>query len=86
MSSHKIHIRTLFGDDFKPLWVGHDQRESLRQYLNDQGFYVLTGAGDALEVYALEYFDPLDVQLAKKALDKLAKLWHTWKTKKEKIK
>lgn len=82
----KVYIRTLWAGDPKPLWSNYDQREGLRRYLNDEGFYVLTGAGDSLEVYALDYTEEWDIRLAKKALDKLAKLWHTWKTKKERLK
>lgn len=73
----KIYVRTLWGNDEKPLWEGDAQREALRLYLNEQGFYVLTGAGDSLEVYALEYYEPWDTIILEKALDKLEKVWYT---------
>lgn len=73
----KIYIRTLWGNDPKPLWDNDAQRDALRAYLNGEGFYVLTGAGDSLEVYALDYFEPWDIKLMKKSLDKLSKVWYT---------
>lgn len=79
----KIYIRTLWGCDEKPLWFNDFQREGLRRYLNDQGFYVLTGAGDSLDVYVIDYDDPWDVRAAKKALDKIGKAWYTLTRKKE---
>lgn len=80
----KIYIRTLWGNDEKPLWDNVAQRDALRQYLNDQGFYVLTGAGDSLDVHALDYTEPWDIVVLKKSLDKLAKVWYTLtRTKKE---
>ena len=79
----KVYIRTLWPDDGRGLWSNRDQREGLRHYLNDQGFYVLTGAGDSLEVYGIDYSEPLDVRAAKKALETLAHVWQAWKTKKE---
>lgn len=73
----KTHVRTLWADDKKPLWDNHDQREALRKYLNDEGFYVLTGIGDSLEVYAVDYEESWDIKLMKKSLDKLGKVWYT---------
>lgn len=73
----KIFIRSLWGNDSKPLWESAAQRDALRLYLNEQGFYVLTGAGDSLEVYALEYYEPWDIKILKKSLDKCAKVWYT---------
>lgn len=78
----KILVRTLWASDPRPLWETPAQRDALRWYLNDQGFYVLTGGGDSLEVYVFEYAEPLDVKLAKKALDKLQKVWYTFFKKK----
>lgn len=75
----KTFIRALWSDDPKPLWESEAQREALRRYLNDAGFYVLTGAGDSLEVYALEVYEPADVVFIEKALDKLGKVWYTLK-------
>lgn len=77
----KVYIRTLWGNDPKPLWDNEAQRESLRVYLSDQGFYTLTGAGDSLEVYAIDYTEAWDVHLTKKVLDRISKSWYTWKTK-----
>lgn len=77
----KILIRVLWGDDAKPLWENEAQRDGLRNYLNDEGFYVLTGAGDSLEVYAIDYTEPTDVKLVKKTLDKLQKIWYSWLNK-----
>jgi hypothetical protein len=80
----KTHVRTLWGNDEKPLWDNPAQRDALRLYLNDQGFYVLTGASDSLDVYAVEYTEPWDIHLLKKSLDKLSKVWYTLtRTKKE---
>lgn len=75
----KHFIRALWADDPKPLWENVAQREALQKYLNDMGFYVLTGAGDSLEVYALEVYEPADVVFIEKSLDKLSKLWYTMK-------
>lgn len=72
----KTHVRTLWGNDEKPLWESENEREALRLYLNDEGFYVLTGAGDSLEVYAIDYTEPLDIRLAKIALEKITKVWY----------
>lgn len=73
----KVFVRMLWAGDKKPLWDNHEQREALRQYLNDEGFYVLTGIGDSLEVYAIDYDEAWDIKLAKKALDKVGKVWYT---------
>ena len=80
----KKHVRTLWAHDERPLWDNSAQRDALRGYLNDQGFYVLTGAGDTLDVYVIGYTEPLDIRLAKKALDKFQKVWYA--LTKEKIK
>lgn len=77
----KTFIRTLWGIDPKPLWDNPAQRDALKEYLNGLGFYVLTGAGDSLEVYVTEYAEPLDIVLAKKALDKIKKVWYTLRGK-----
>lgn len=73
----KVYIRTLWGNDDKPLWDNIDQREALRRYLNDEGFYTVTGAGDSLEVHAIDYTEPWDIKFTKKVLDKLQKSWYT---------
>lgn len=73
----KVFIRTLWADDLKPLWGNDAQREGLRAYLNGEGFYVLTGPGDSLEVYALDYTEAWDIKIIKKALDKIEKSWYT---------
>lgn len=72
----KVYIRTLWGDDVKPLWDNDEQREALRRYLNDQGFYVLTGAGDSLEVHAIEYEEAFDIRFTKKVLDRIQNSWY----------
>jgi len=72
----KIYIRTLWGNDEKPLWGNREQRDALRVYLNDQGFYVLTGIGDSLDIHVVEYADPWDVKILKKTLDKVSKSWY----------
>lgn len=72
----KIFIRALWGDDPKPLWDNEIQREALRKHLNDQGFYVLTGAGDSLEVHVIDYDEAFDVKIVKKALDRIQKAWY----------
>lgn len=73
----KIYIRTLWGNRKSALWDNPDQREGLRQYLNDLGFYTLTGMDDSLEVSVTEYSEPIDVRLAKKSLDRIQKLWYS---------
>lgn len=73
----KVFMRTLWACDTKPLWDTDEQRDALRLYLNDQGFYVLTGAGNSLEVYALDYTETWDIRYAKKALDKIENAWYT---------
>lgn len=73
----KILVRVLWGNDEKPLWDNENQRDALRNYLNDEGFYVLTGAGDSLEVYAIDYTEPADIKLVKKTLDRIQKVWYT---------
>lgn len=78
----KTYIRTLWGNDLKPLWYNEAQREGLRHYLNDEGFYALTGAGDSLEVYAIDYTEAWDIRFTKKALDKLGKAWYKYLGKK----
>jgi hypothetical protein len=79
----KIYIRTLWSDDQKSLWRSEKQRDALRLYLNDHGFYVLTGASDSLDVYAIDYTDPWDICLIKKSLDKIQKSWYTLTRKKK---
>lgn len=75
--SRKVYIRTLWANDARPLWGNYEQRENLRRYLNEQGFYVLTGAGDSLEVYALEYAEDIDIAIAKNILAKIKKVWYS---------
>lgn len=72
----KVYIRTLWNDTEK-LWDTEYQRDELRRYLNDLGFYVLTGAGDALDVYVIDAADPIDIRIAKKTLEKIHDLWYT---------
>lgn len=79
----KVYVRTLWGNDPKPLWYTVEQRDALRLYLNDEGFYVLTSAGDALEVYAIDYTEAWDIKFTKKVLDKIQKSWYTLIRKKE---
>lgn len=80
----KIYVRTLWGNDEKPLWESVAQRDALRLYLNEQGFYVLTGAGDSLDVYALEFYEPWDIKILKKSLDKCQKVWYALTEEKRK--
>ena len=74
----KKYIRTLWGDDMRPLWDNEDQREGLRRYLNDIGFYVLTGIGDSLDIHAISYQMPLDVKMVNKVLDGIQKEWYKY--------
>lgn len=46
----KIHLRTLYADTH---WRREEEKESLREFLNSLGFYVLHGVDDTLEVYAV---------------------------------
>lgn len=73
----KTHIRTLWAGGKFPLWDNAEQREALRLYLNDQGFYVLTGIDDSLDVHAIDYTEAWDIRLLKKGLDKIQKSWYT---------
>lgn len=75
----KTYIRTLWPDKGKrgTLWTNDDQRNALRIYLNDMGFYVLTGIGDSLDVYAIDYEEPADIRYVKKVLDIAGKSWQT---------
>lgn len=79
--STKIHIRTLWPDLQKrrTLWTNDNQRDALRNYLNDIGFYVLSGAGDSLEVYAIDYSEPADIFYLKKVLALAEKSWYAMK-------
>lgn len=72
----KHYIRTLWPGGEKPLWDNEPQREALRRYLNDEGFYVLTGEYDSLDVYAIEYWEPIDVRLMKRSLAKIQEVWY----------
>lgn len=72
----KVYIRTLWKNDPKSLWDSEAQREGLRAYLGDEGFYVLTGAGDSLEVYAIDYTETWDIRFTKKTLDRIQKSWY----------
>lgn len=72
----KVFVKSLWGSDSRPLWETPEQREALRSYLNNEGFYVLTGLGDSLEVYAIDYTEPIDVRCAKNILAKLKKSWY----------
>lgn len=80
----KTFVRSLWGNDPKPLWDNAAQRDALRGYLNDQGFYVLTGAGDSLEVYVTEDVTPWDIKIVEKSLDRLEKFWYTISRRKTK--
>lgn len=74
----KTHIRTLWGDDKRRAWWSHEnQRDALRNYLNEAGFYVLTGPGDSLEVYAIAYDEPVDVRYMRKILDIARRSWRS---------
>jgi hypothetical protein len=74
----KVYIKTLWGDDTRHLWANETQRDSLRTYLNHEGFYVVTGAGDSLEVYAINYMEPIDIVISKNILAKLQNLWYAY--------
>jgi hypothetical protein len=75
----KIFIRTLYKERMRPLWWSDYQREELRQYLNDLGFYVLTGAGDSLEVYAIYDEKPLESVILKEVIEKIGNFWYAYK-------
>lgn len=73
----KIYIRTLWGGaERRAWWTNEHQKEALRNYLNDIGFHVLTGPGDSLEVYAIDYTEPLDIRVMKKILAITRKSWY----------
>ena len=73
----KVYIRTLWGDSVRRSWWSNDhQKEALRNYLNDIGFHVLSGPGDSLEVYAVDYSEPLDILAMKKILEISRKSWY----------
>lgn len=72
----KIHVRTLWADPSRPLWMNEHQKDALKNYLNDLGFYVLTGVGDSLDVFAISYENPWDIAVLMKSLDKIEKAWY----------
>jgi len=53
----KIFIRTLRNSYRQTLWCNEIERSRLRDRLNDDGFYVLTGMGDSLDVYVTKEDD-----------------------------
>lgn len=71
----KIFIRTLWNDGARPLWISDHQRGDLKLKLNDLGFYVLNGPMDSLEVYAFDFYEPIDVRIATRLLDKALRLF-----------
>jgi len=77
----KVYVRTLWPEHGRrrTLWESEQQRETLRNYLNDIGFYVLTGALDSLEVYAIDYDEPADIFYLKKVLALAEKSWYVLK-------
>ena len=73
----KTFIRTLWGENVRRSWWSNEhQKEALRNYLNDIGFYVLSGPGDSLEVYALEDSEPIDIRVMKKILAIAKNSWY----------
>lgn len=50
----KVLVRVLDNIE-NSLWDNDHQKELLRQRLNDDGFYVISGKNDCLEVYAIKY-------------------------------
>lgn len=79
----KTYVRTLWAESPRPLWTTDHQRDALRNYLNDLGFYVLHGAGDSLEIYAISHENPWDIAILEKVLDKIEKTWYTFLGKKK---
>lgn len=71
----KIHLRTIFPCDQKVGWDNDEQRESLKQYLNDLGFYAVTQGHDWIEVYAIQSYTPVDVKLCKNLLKFVKNMW-----------
>ena len=72
----KVYIRTLWSEQPKPLWINDRQKEALKNYLNDLGFYVLSGVDDSLDVFAVSYETTLDIAILLKSLDKIQKSWY----------
>jgi hypothetical protein len=72
----KVHVRTLWSEGPRPLWNTVHQKVALQNYLNDLGFYVLTGVGDSLDVFAISYENPWDIETLMKTLDKIEKSWY----------
>jgi hypothetical protein len=68
----KTFIRTLRPTSACPLWHNETERARVKQDLNDFGFYVLTGVGDSLDVYAICDEKPLELVL----LEKIMRWWH----------
>lgn len=57
----KTFIRTLTAlHDGRLLWHDLYEKEVWRKYLNSLGFYVITGTGDSLDVYAIPDEETLD--------------------------
>jgi len=57
----KVFIRTLRNEYRRTLWVNESDRERRRVQLNEDGFYVLTGTGDSLDVYVIQVEDTMDI-------------------------
>lgn len=75
----RIWIRTLWGEIEPASWQTAEGRHQLQKYLNEQGFYVLTGFGDALEVYAISEDTPPDVATYRRIIATIERTWSTIK-------
>lgn len=72
----KVYVRTLWGTDQHGWGNNEERREALRKHLNEWGFYVLTGPTGALDVYAIEDTEPVDIRCAKKGVEIARKAWY----------
>lgn len=50
----KIFLRTLQNTPTKKIWYTREEMDRLRDYLNAQGFYVLHGVDETLDVYTIK--------------------------------
>lgn len=71
----KTFIRRVWGSDKNSFGVDEVQCENMRTYLNEIGFYVLTGPKNSLDVYSITDDVPTDVGYLRKVLDIAKQSW-----------
>lgn len=77
----KLFVRTLWGEDKKHGWVNEAQRNDIKEYLNDQGFYVLSGPGNSLDVFVMQYDnEPIDIKYTVRLINFFVNQWKKYKS------